>query len=91
MHELELLVDEYGYDVITITETLSKRQSHDKDIFNLPGYECFTSDEGRGVCMFVKTIYEVTRMTEIEDLFQPAVFLKILTQSEPQRFIELFL
>ena len=84
MHELELLVAEGGHDVVVVTETLAKRQTQDKTIFNLPGYACFASDEGRGVCVFVKRNLEVTRVTEMEKIFQPAVFIRFLNLREQE-------
>ena len=78
LEEVILFVKENNVHIIAINETLPKSCSSDvSPAFIIPGYECFPDNEGRGVCVFVKDIYETKRISDIEDLFHPSIFLKI--------------
>ena len=82
MSELELLINQENYDVIAITEVLPKRNDHHIQSFVLEGYSCLSNTKGRGVSLFIKEGIEVTRITEIEDIFTPSVFCKMSLSKE---------
>ena len=68
LEEVILFVKENNVHIIAINETLPKSCSSDiSPAFIIPGYECFPDNEGRGVCVFVKDIYETKRISDIED------------------------
>ena len=76
LEEIILYVNENNVDIIAINETLPKNLSI-QPIFSIPGFNCFSSYEGRGVCIFVKNTFEVKELTDIESIFKPSKFLKI--------------
>ena len=44
----------------------------------IPGYRCEEDPHGRGVCIFVKENIKIIRYPEIENIFRPSIFCKII-------------
>ena len=81
IEELEMYLDKHK-DIlfIAITETLPKTANSEetKDTnFILPGYNCVTNNNGRGVCLFIKKGIEYEVISEYQTLFNPNIFCKI--------------
>lgn len=70
LEEIETFCHEENIDIVAVTETLSKKAENDEN-FNLPGYIPFPSNEGRGVCMFIKDKYKPVEMKNINKVFEP--------------------
>ena len=81
IEELEMYLDKHK-DIlfIAITETLPKTANSEetKDTnFKLPGYNCVTNNNGRGVCLFIKKGIEYDIISEYQTIFNPNIFCKI--------------
>ena len=79
LDELELFLQTEKIDVAAITETLPKNKPNDErlNFDSVPGYKCLDSQNGRGVCMYIKDSLHYTRCPDYEKLFLPSVFCKI--------------
>ena len=61
------------------SENNTKKAYDDKDSqFSIPGYNYFHNSNGRGVGFFIKNSIEFIRYPELDKIFQPSLFCKIL-------------
>lgn len=77
LEEIQLVVDREKIELAAITETLPKTNQSCKPIFILPGYECLSNNDGRGVALFIKEGTEYSRIEEYENIFSPAIVCNI--------------
>ena len=84
LEELELFLHSEKIDIVAITETIPKNHSSDEkfNFDSLQGYTCIDCQEGRGVCLFIKSSLQVTRCSDFEGLFSPSVFCKVVLSKE---------
>ena len=84
LDELELFFQTEGIDIAAITETLPKNKPGDEILHfdSVPGYKCLDSQNGRGVCLYIKDSIHYTRCPEYENIFLPSVFCKVVLSKE---------
>ena len=87
MNELRNLLCVDPVDIIALTEINQKNRDKDIDNYVLEGYSCITETKGRGVCLFIKDGYDVVRIKEYEQVFQPSIICKIKPQGSDKSFI----
>ena len=83
LDEISLFLDKNNIDVAFITETNPKNNRNtDENNRNqnlnpvIEGYKCEENPSGRGVCMFYKEYFDISRLKDIESLYSPSLFCK---------------
>ena len=84
--ELELLIKQNDIDVALICETEPKITSIPTVPIIFEGYDAIINKSGRGVMIIFKEYLEITSLDNINDLFSPALFIKI---SSSKSFVNL--
>ena len=83
LSELENFCEEHKIDLVAITETLPKTNSHDNESikFILDGYIPLQNNFGRGVCIFYKDSLTVTEIPHDMNSFPCSIFCDIKTNT----------
>ena len=81
--ELESTIKQHNIDIALICETEPKNQTSYLPYtpFFLEGYDSVENKDGRGVSIFYKDDLEVTPLESYNQLFSPAIFLKITSSN----------
>ena len=88
MTELRNLIEISPMDIIALTEVNSKNKDReDLENFVLEGYTCITEKKGRGVSLLIREKYDVMRLADVEEMFQPSIICKITVQGSRDPFI----
>ena len=72
-------------DIIAINEIHDKfapPDSKHNTVFILPGFTTLQDDEGRGVCLFIRSDLKITKLDNINSLFSPSMFCRVHTTNE---------
>ena len=90
--EIKTYIPNNDVDVAVFTETLPKNptfgQFEEKKVEEIndrvviPGYTYEENVNGRGVCLIIKNIYEFSRMRDLEDIFSPSLFFRVILSKE---------
>ena len=87
--ELSLYLNKHQIDVAFITETNPKNNTNTGDDNRnknlniiIEGYKCEECPSGRGVCIFYKDNIEIFRHENIDSIFKPSIFCKIVLNKD---------
>ena len=87
--EISLYLNKHQIDVAFITETNPKNNSNTDDENRnknlniiIEGYKCEECPSGRGVCIFYKENIEIFRHDNIDSIFNPSIFCKIVLNKD---------
>ena len=79
LNELEIFLHQENVDIAAIVEISPKSRDLGITDFIVKGYKkTIIRWEERGVCLFVKDHIELIEHTELENLYQPSIFCKVV-------------
>ena len=83
LNELEIFLHKENVDIAAIVEISPKTRDLGITDFIIEGYKKpIIRWEGRGVCLFVKDHIELIEYPELENLYQPSIFCKVVCSKE---------